>query len=316
MRREQDTINPRSHPDIMTLSNGDPDNPFWYARVIDIFHADVRYTGLGATPATAKWRRVEFLWVRWFELVPDYDSGFAERRMPRVSFTDADDPHSVAFSFIDPGDVLRAAYIIPVFVHGTTDALLGPSELARRPADEDEDYAFYDVCMYVYILCYVVCTNCLYRFADRDLYMRHLGGGVGHRGVGVDVYASRAHSLRTSPPGYPSDHAPSPGEDDMDVDADPPTPSADRAHHEARERSLEDEAFEDDMDDEDDNFDEPDTKEDGWWWDGEDDEEMDEFFGRDEVFGVQDADGGVLSRGEGWDGDEMDAYGMEGFARL
>ena len=37
----QDTINPRNHADIMTLSRHDDDHPFEYTRVIGIFHVDV-----------------------------------------------------------------------------------------------------------------------------------------------------------------------------------------------------------------------------------------------------------------------------------
>ncbi|KAG6809229.1 hypothetical protein H0H92_001089 [Tricholoma furcatifolium] len=61
-RRDQDTINPRLHSDIMLLTNNS-DHPYGYARVIGIFHAIVcfnssrsKYQGL---------HRIEFLWVRW-----------------------------------------------------------------------------------------------------------------------------------------------------------------------------------------------------------------------------------------------------------
>lgn len=52
MRRAQDSLNPRvpGHADIMVLSpenedeNNDP-HPYWYARIIGIFHAHVRHIG-------------------------------------------------------------------------------------------------------------------------------------------------------------------------------------------------------------------------------------------------------------------------------
>lgn len=52
MRRAQDFINPRvsGHADIVVLSpkneeeNEDP-HPYWYARIIGIFHANVRHIG-------------------------------------------------------------------------------------------------------------------------------------------------------------------------------------------------------------------------------------------------------------------------------
>src|ERR1700722_3457156 len=72
VRRAQDVTNPRtSHCDIMLLAkrneeNGsEPDHPFMYARVLGIYHANVIYTGEGMVDYQA--RRVEFLWIRWFE---------------------------------------------------------------------------------------------------------------------------------------------------------------------------------------------------------------------------------------------------------
>ncbi|TBU55610.1 hypothetical protein BD310DRAFT_825501, partial [Dichomitus squalens] len=168
MRREQDSINPRTHADIMLLSPESDDDAFWYARVLNIFHANVRYRGPGSTRATRKWQRIDFVWVRWFERDLAYRAGFQHRRLPRLQFVDANDPENIPFGFIDPCDIIRAAYIIPAFEHGGTTDLLGPSTLARRlkdDDDEDDDWCYFYVCMW----------------ANRDIYMRHLGGGVGHR---------------------------------------------------------------------------------------------------------------------------------------
>ncbi|KAI0641472.1 hypothetical protein C8Q79DRAFT_1014402 [Trametes meyenii] len=68
---------------------------------------------------------------------------------------------------------------MPAFAYGTTLDRLGPSRLARRPSDEDEDYEYY----YVGI------------FVDRDMFMRYLGGGVGHGGAGLE--ASRTNALHS-----------------------------------------------------------------------------------------------------------------------
>jgi hypothetical protein len=45
LRRDQDTINPRTHSDIIVLSYETDTNrhPYWYARVIKIFHVYVCY---------------------------------------------------------------------------------------------------------------------------------------------------------------------------------------------------------------------------------------------------------------------------------
>jgi hypothetical protein len=69
-RREMETINPKSdHRDIMLLAHADGSSthPFCYARVLGIYHANVIYTGPGARDYLL--RHIEFLWVRWFELM-------------------------------------------------------------------------------------------------------------------------------------------------------------------------------------------------------------------------------------------------------
>ncbi len=142
LRREQDCINPLKRPDIMVLApEWDNSGPFWFARVIEIFHVNARYVGPNSTRANRKWQRVELLWVRWFTLDTTQSSGFQHRRQHQVHFVDANDPDNVPFGFIDPDDVIRAAYLPPC------DDLLGPSKLARKlpiadEVDETQDYAY------------------------------------------------------------------------------------------------------------------------------------------------------------------------------
>ena len=59
MRQGQDSINPCTHPDIMMLSSEDeglPDgaapHPYLYARVIGIYHAEVRHESPHAPTST------------------------------------------------------------------------------------------------------------------------------------------------------------------------------------------------------------------------------------------------------------------------
>ncbi len=147
MRRDQDSINPRTHPDVMLRAESDDDgHPFCYARVLKVLHADVCYDGPGATSATCRWQPMEVLWVRWFELDQTYKSGFKYRRLPRVQFVDAHDSEILPFGFADPEDVIRASYLMPAFDHGETNELLGPSPLARRPMDEGVDFMYHYVC--------------------------------------------------------------------------------------------------------------------------------------------------------------------------
>ena len=150
MRRDQDSVNARTHPDIMLFASaGDSeahDHPFLYARVIGVFHTKVRYTGPGATKTTCEEQTMEFLWVRWFELDSTYAHGFQHRRLPRVKFIGTDSDLDMC-GFVDPRDVVRGAYLIPAFDHGETDEYMGPSSLARRDNGDDFDYRFHYVCM-------------------------------------------------------------------------------------------------------------------------------------------------------------------------
>ncbi|PSR72506.1 hypothetical protein PHLCEN_2v11606 [Hermanssonia centrifuga] len=103
-------------------------HPYWYGRVVGIFHAKVQYSGPGSTTPEAQ--DMEFLWVRWFGRDLSAPGGFDKRRLHRVGFIDGDKPG--AFGFVDPQMVIRSVHLIPAFV-------------------------------------------------DRDMFMRFLGGGIGHK---------------------------------------------------------------------------------------------------------------------------------------
>jgi hypothetical protein len=72
MRRDEDTINPAGHADIIVLSHEDRDgqtedartHPYWYTRVLNIFHVRVRY--LRPRFVTPEFQDLEVLWIRWF----------------------------------------------------------------------------------------------------------------------------------------------------------------------------------------------------------------------------------------------------------
>ena len=72
-------------------------------------------------------RAMEFLWVRWFGVVPGYRWGLKNARLPKIGFVSSDS--GAAFGFIDPSLILRACHLIPAFADGCTDSLLrhGPS---------------------------------------------------------------------------------------------------------------------------------------------------------------------------------------------
>lgn len=146
VRRDQDAINPRTHSDIMVLSHDeDPHgHPYWYARVLGIFHCQVLHLEPSATNRSVQ--HMEFLWVRWFGTVPGHRSGSAVARLPKIGFVPDTDP--LAFGFLDPSLVIRGCHIIPSFKDGRTAELLTASVTAGRRPDETDDWAEFYVNMY------------------------------------------------------------------------------------------------------------------------------------------------------------------------
>lgn len=140
-RRDYDIINPRTHPDVMVLSqeDGNDHEPFWYARVIGIFHARVMTTHKSAL--NQGWEWMPFFFVRWFGAEPQYTPGFNVARLPKVGFVQWEkDFDNYAFGFLDPAQVLRGCHLIPVFRLGRTNELL-PHDcaVARQVKVEQED---------------------------------------------------------------------------------------------------------------------------------------------------------------------------------
>ena len=146
MRRDQDSMNPRTHCDVMVNSceTKKRAHPFWYARVLGVFHLDVLHTGASARNRSVQ--RMEFLWVRWFGVEPDYLSGSRVARLPKIGFVPESD--DLAFGFLDPSLVIRGCHLVPDFARGRTSELLQTTSptAARRP-DETDDWMNYYVMM-------------------------------------------------------------------------------------------------------------------------------------------------------------------------
>ncbi|KZT12196.1 uncharacterized protein LAESUDRAFT_754689 [Laetiporus sulphureus 93-53] len=205
IRRAQDSINPRTHPFIMLLAHEDDDeredgspdrHPYWYAQVVGIFHFDVIHRGIHST--SFRPQRMDVLWVRWLGVDPDA-LGLSHHRLPRVGFVHHHE--AMPFGFVDPNEVLHGAHLIPAFAYGKTDSLL-PKSLVWQPSCKDMDYVNYYVNIHV----------------DRDMFMRHLGGGVGHKGVApapsdLELAVALKHGLTVEPP-----WSTTPSEDEEDGD--------------------------------------------------------------------------------------------------
>lgn len=139
---DQDSMNPRTHCDVMVMSpeNGDKAHPYWYARVLGVFHARVLHTGPAVRNRSVQ--HIEFLWVRWFGLDPDHRYGFSAARLPKIGFVP--DTDVAAFGFLDPSLVIRGCHLIPAFNDGRTARLLSAILTAGRPPNDTDDWeAFY-----------------------------------------------------------------------------------------------------------------------------------------------------------------------------
>jgi len=121
----------------MLLVRDGSNHRFCYARVLAIYHANVVYTGPGSMDFSS--HCIEFLWVRWLELV-DLSAGWDARLLDKVRFVPMN--QADAFSFIDPGDILRGCHLVPVFAAGKFH-IDGAS--FSRSAHDSEDWKQYYV---------------------------------------------------------------------------------------------------------------------------------------------------------------------------
>jgi hypothetical protein len=124
-------------------SDGIVPHPYWYGRVIHIFHVDVLHFKPGTELNPPDIQRINVLFVRWFGRETSIPTGFAAKQLHRVGFLDSTDPS--AFGFLDPDQVVRGIHLIPAFTHGRTGELLPPS--IARPAGEIDDWKLYYVNM-------------------------------------------------------------------------------------------------------------------------------------------------------------------------
>ncbi|KAN0094958.1 hypothetical protein V8E55_003245 [Tylopilus felleus] len=191
--RETDVIKPKSdHSDILMLSPGKPDkHHFYYARVIGIFHANVIYTGMDSKDYLA--RRMEFLWVRWFEK-QEQPSGWQQSSLDILKFMPMAAPG--AFRFVNPDDVLRGYHLIPRFCTGRLRSDGIP--VSQIAGDADDWKAYY-----------------VNRFVDQDMLLRyHWGLTVGHtythshQNGEAGVNFSHGHGWLRNPTAYTEPLAP------------------------------------------------------------------------------------------------------------
>lgn len=167
VRRDQDVINPRTRSDVILLPpvEVDGEHPYQYGHVEAIFHVVVEHVGRGSK--IQQQQVFDICWVRRYGLDPAIKGGFKAKRMHRLGRTPDHDRWE--YIFVDPKHIIRAAHLIPVFVEGEIlDNGVGTGEYNRY---------YVNPCMSIF--CSVLFLD-IFRFPDRDMLMRFLGGGVGH----------------------------------------------------------------------------------------------------------------------------------------
>ncbi|KAK7461457.1 hypothetical protein VKT23_008634 [Stygiomarasmius scandens] len=214
-RRDQDSVNPKRHADIMMLSadTETDSHPYIYARVIGVYHVNVRHWGPKST--SSKVQRMDILFVRWFQRDMTYQCGWEAKRLPRLQFLPSNDED--AFGFVDPNTVIRGCHLLPGFAHGYTNKYLDfPDSVGQVPrltteglvVDED-DWKYYYVGIAI----------------DRDMWMRYRGGGVGHMSTQKLTKPFEQEALGKRSKGKQREEVPEPDEvednsDNEEIDAE------------------------------------------------------------------------------------------------
>jgi len=148
IRREQDVIHPTSsHHDIVLLAtSGDhcAGHQFLYARVLGVYHVNVIYTGAGMLDYRP--RRLDFLWVRWFEYRGDKSVSRADLTLDSIRFPPM--ASEGAFGFVDPDNVLHGCHIVPDFQSGQVHS---DNVGLSRCAGDSHDWRFYYVNRYAFL---------------------------------------------------------------------------------------------------------------------------------------------------------------------
>lgn len=119
---------------MLPANDAELKHPFWYARVLGIYHALVAYNEEGSSNL---WTRVDVVWVRWFGL----ESGSSTREghhLPKIGFIPLLDDG--AFGFVHPREIIRACHIVPAFADGLEET--AESSFVQ---DKEGDYNYYYV---------------------------------------------------------------------------------------------------------------------------------------------------------------------------
>lgn len=141
LRRCSDCVHPATERQFVVVKADDNTHPFWYTRVLGIFHT------LARKSPREPYQRLEFLWVRWLARDLTQPSGFKAHRLDKVSYyVDDETGDSLPpFDFVNPNQVIRGAHLIPAFESGTTFEYLKEGSTLAHDLESDGDWKYWYV---------------------------------------------------------------------------------------------------------------------------------------------------------------------------
>lgn len=138
LRRAVDIIDIKSRPNVLApahYSQGtEVQHPFWYAKVLGIFHSKVSFD-------QKPHQRMDYLWVRWYAWETSSPGGWSSKVLDRLTFDDRD--HQ--FGFLDPAVVIRGIHLIPAWDHGRTNEYFDNTQFV--PEEGDWVYHYVNRCV-------------------------------------------------------------------------------------------------------------------------------------------------------------------------
>src|SRR6266581_9568840 len=80
--------------------------PDWTGLLNTIYYADIQY--ISDESRDFRFKKMEFLWVRWLGVVLGHSSGKRQAKLPKIGFIP--DSDEFAFGFLDPSHVIRGCH--------------------------------------------------------------------------------------------------------------------------------------------------------------------------------------------------------------
>ncbi|KAG2056612.1 hypothetical protein BDR06DRAFT_1040269, partial [Suillus hirtellus] len=141
---EYNTVNTGTHSDVMVLSGKSmPSHPYWYARVLGIYHMEVWLAGDGRSKPLKQ--HLEVLWIQWLAMVQGYRSGMRHAHLPKIVFME--ESNQDGFGFLNPGQLIRGAHLLPAFASGCSVSSLWRGKSLVHPGGQLDNWEKYYVGM-------------------------------------------------------------------------------------------------------------------------------------------------------------------------